>query len=228
MDKVTPIEPAATVILVRTASSGLEVLMQQRNHNATFGGGAWVFPGGKLDPSDHLNEWQDQCDLSHDEANVQLATSSNGLAYWIAAIRELVEEAGILIGHKGNAQLAHAAQQFLNQHPNGFLNFCRSNELQLATSNLRYLSRWVTPPLSPKRYDTRFFICQCPGNQQPRQDGVEAIDTCWISPAKALQYRTEGSWHLMRPTLATLEQLNGASDIGTLCATRLTTHKDEK
>ena len=201
------IEPAATIILLKDSRQGPKVLMQQRNPEAVFVGGAWVFPGGKLDPHDRDPAWLNYCDLEPASANAVLGLPENGHAYWIAAIRELVEEAGILLAHHADNRQARAAQSFLQQHPSDFIQFCVQNKVQLSTGGLQYLSHWITPKGNPKRYDTRFFLCRWPPGQEPRQDDHEAIATGWVTPADALARYDTGQWQLVLPTIATLRQL---------------------
>lgn len=212
------IEPAATIILVKDGVNGPKVLMQQRNPEALFVGGAWVFPGGKLDPGDYDAAWTKHFNLNSAKADQLLQVSKQAYAYWIGAIRELVEEAGILLASNAdNASnrdnvaepLALAAQTFLASNPDRFLEFCQTRELSLDTHKLKYLSRWVTPEDNPKRYDTRFFLAPWPEGQHARQDNHEAIDTCWISPEQALAQYEKGEWQLVLPTIVTLRQLCG-------------------
>lgn len=202
------IEPAATIVLLKDSPQGPEILMQQRNPEAVFVGGAWVFPGGKLDPHDREAGWLDHCDLDEDSANEILGITEYGHAYWVAAIRELVEEAGILLAPGANSTLAQKAQYFLQQYPSGFIQFCQEHDLELSTGNLKYLSHWITPPGLPKRYDTRFFLCRWPEGQDPCQDDHEAIKTGWVTPADALAHHAAGDWQMVLPTIATLRQLS--------------------
>lgn len=225
------IEAAATLILLQDSPAGPQVLMQQRSHDAHFVGGAWVFPGGKLDPLDNASEWLDHCDISADRANRMLGTDTGALAYWIAALRESVEEAGLLLARRGSEpvplDLAAEAQRFLHHNRHGFLDFCRQHELTLDTSALRYLSRWLTPPGLPKRYDTRFFMAAAPAGQQPLQDDHEAINTCWITPEQALANFQRQDWMLVLPTIVTLRQLCGHDSTSTLLS-QLGNHIDAK
>ena len=90
--------PAATVTLVREASHGFEVLMMQRNFQSVFVPGAYVFPGGAVDARDSSDDIAALCTgLTDAEASRKLGVASGGLAYWVAAIRESFEEAGILL-----------------------------------------------------------------------------------------------------------------------------------
>jgi 8-oxo-dGTP pyrophosphatase MutT (NUDIX family) len=90
--------PAATLILLR---EGLEVLMLQRVHTAAFLGGAYVFPGGSLDPQDSELAHR-VVGFSEAQANARLQVLSGGLAYYVAAVRECFEEAGILLARGGD------------------------------------------------------------------------------------------------------------------------------
>ena len=86
-------------MLIRDVANGaFEVFMLQRTLNAAFAGGMYVFPGGKVDDSDGIEELEQLCDGLDDEyASGLLEIPSGGLAYWVAAIRECFEEAGVLL-----------------------------------------------------------------------------------------------------------------------------------
>lgn len=208
-----PIEPAATIVLLQDSEQGPKVLMQQRNPDAAFVGGAWVFPGGKLDPHDQDFAWLSRCDLCPESANRILDVEAHGHAYWIAAIREMVEEAGILLAEAADSALAQETQRYLQQYPSGFIDFCNARNLVLETGHLRYLSRWVTPLGNPKRYDTRFFLCPWPEGQEPTQDDHEAIDTRWVTPEQALELHRTNEWLLILPTIMTLRQISGFDSV---------------
>lgn len=225
------IEPAATLALLRDSASGPQVLMQQRSLDAAFVGGAWVFPGGKLDTSDKDDNWPRLTDLEPDRANRLLGVNDGGLAYWVAALRETVEEAGLLLasrnGRPVDSELARTAQQFLREHPDRFADFCHRNELTLQTSSLRYLSRWITPEGLPKRYDTRFFMAQAPADQAPLPCNHEVANTLWVTPEEALERQHRKEWFLVLPTQVTLQQLCGYTDVAQILK-RLGNHIDPK
>lgn len=93
-----PLRDAATVMLVRDGRAGLEVFMLRRNLNSDFVGGAYVFPGGAVDDHDRHTDLDPVCEGRNDaDASAQLGIDRGGLAFWVAAIRECFEEAGVLL-----------------------------------------------------------------------------------------------------------------------------------
>lgn len=230
-DQPVKVAPAATLILLRDSAEGPQVLLQQRNPDAVFVGGAWVFPGGRVDGPDQSDQWQQQVDMDEARANRLLGLDEGGLGFWIAALRETLEEAGLLLasqqGKPVDQALARAAQQQLQADGSSFLAFCQAHRISLQTGKLRYLSRWITPEGLPRRFDTRFFLAEAPADQTPSQDAHEVVDTRWITPTQALhQVRHEG-WLMVLPTIATLQQLSGYDSVATVLH-RLGNHIDAK
>lgn len=225
------IEPAATLVLVRDSADGPQVLMQQRNPKAVFVGGAWVFPGGKLDTNDSAAVWQSLAsdfseneafqilDLNHSNSpynadqihahEAKAPTQTKALAYWIAALREAFEEAGLLLVKEtvSQAQRDQWRAQLLREKIT-WQQLIEDNQLTPATHQLHYLSRWVTPPGNPRRYDTRFFITKAPVDQLPSHEDFEAIQTRWITPQAALQESQQGKMQLILPTIVTLRAMS--------------------
>ena len=141
--------PAATLILVRDGASGLEVLLAERTHLANFAGGAYVFPGGAVDPADSAPELAEFASgIDDTEASKRLGIDQGGIGYWIAAIRECFEEAGLLFAHGSDGDLigieADAAQTYgelrklLAAGQTTLLELLRINDLRLATDRLHY------------------------------------------------------------------------------------------
>ncbi|HET8706243.1 MAG TPA: MBL fold metallo-hydrolase, partial [Pseudomonadales bacterium] len=181
-------EPSATLVLVRDSDAGLEVFLQQRHHNIPFLGGAHVFPGGKVEASDHDPRWRALSSLTEQHANAVLGVDAGGLSYWVAAIRECYEESGILMARQYDGTAASPTQ--LGGWPVAdfdFLEACETAGLQLCTEQLIYYAHWITPAHLPKRFDTRFFIARAPTGQTGAHDGYESIDSLWISAQNALQ-----------------------------------------
>jgi 8-oxo-dGTP pyrophosphatase MutT (NUDIX family) len=223
--------PAATISIVRDVADGFEVLMMQRTHSARFMPGAYVFPGGAIDREDRDPELYALCSGIDDAAASRvLGVERDGLAYWVGAIRECFEEAGLLLCYDAAGDLVHfehpeiearfvAHRAALNAGKMAFLDFCRAERLRLATDRLTYFSHWITPVAAPKRYDTRFFAAIVPQHQQPLHDAQELIDTVWVRPAEALERDRAGTLSLRTPTIATLRQFDAARDCaGLLCA----------
>ena len=211
--------PAATLILVRDASSGMEVFMIRRTQSAAFMGGAHVFPGGAVDAGDASAELAAHCEgLDDSEASRLLGLERGGLAYWAAAMRECFEEAGLLLAHDARGEYADLN---LPQHTEIFAQWresvragqttladlCRAHELRLAAGRLAYYSHWITQPGRPRRFDTRFFVAEAPMAQTPSHDNSETVDHLWIQPAEALERHRRGDLHLVFPTIKTLESI---------------------
>jgi 8-oxo-dGTP pyrophosphatase MutT (NUDIX family) len=219
---VTPL-PAATVTLVRDAPGGLEVLLLERSQSLKFMPGAFVFPGGALDPGDSLPEVQSLCAGPADaDASRALGIDRGGLAYWIAAIREAFEEAGILLAYDGEGRLIELNgtagerfqkhRQLLDRGRHGeFGNVLRAEGLRLATDRLRYFGHWITPVAVPRRYDTRFFLAIAPAHQEASPDRTETVSHVWLRPRDALAQRERLG--LRFPTIKTLERIGGCATV---------------
>jgi 8-oxo-dGTP pyrophosphatase MutT (NUDIX family) len=242
-----PARPAATLVLVRDgppnedASLGqpnehetLEVLLVRRNERADFVGGAHVFPGGGVDGEDGSADVAAVAVGRTDrEASVLLGLIGGGLAYWVAAVRECFEEAGILFaygptvpGARSGAPPARAPDTLvsladpveqqrllavrseLNGGRRTFLDVCRSEGLRLALDQVHYLAHWITPEPSPRRYDTRFFVAGTPPDQVPQCDAREIVEESWVRPYDALRRHRDGEIDLVYPTVRTLQTLS--------------------
>ncbi len=220
---------AATIMLVRDCESetgpALEVCMLQRHLDSDFVGGAYVFPGGKVDDEDRTPAAEEACALRSDaEASAMLGVESGGLAFWVAALRECFEEAGVLLAYQGVGPIgedtlvdAHdsgtrrrlaALRVALNAGELRFLDACRGEGLRLATDRVHYFSHWITPEPAPKRYDTRFFVAALPPGQVPIHDDHETVDTVWVRPDDALARAEAGEFDLIFPTVKNLEAIS--------------------
>jgi 8-oxo-dGTP pyrophosphatase MutT (NUDIX family) len=230
---------AATIMLVRDAKSedgpALEVCMLQRHLDSDFVGGAYVFPGGKVDDEDRTPAAEEACALRSDaEASALLGVESGGLAFWVAALRECFEEAGVLLAYTGDDApgddtllTAHdpgtrrrlaALRVALNASEVRFLDACRGEGLRLATDRVHYFSHWITPEAAPKRYDTRFFVAALPPGQVPIHDDHETVDTVWVRPDDALARAKAGEFDLIFPTMKNLEAISRFATSGELLA----------
>jgi 8-oxo-dGTP pyrophosphatase MutT (NUDIX family) len=207
--------PAATTILLRAAEGTCEVLLQQRGQLG-FMAGAFVFPGGRLDAEDQAPRLFARCDLSPEEAARRLGErpgTSEALGLHVAALRELFEEAGVLLARGPEGRIAASEGPFpqlrreLHARRTGLLEIAEAHSLLLLTSELRYAARWVTPELEPKRFDARFFVACAPESALPSHDQLEAVESRWIAPREALRLGRERRIALPPPTMKTLELL---------------------
>jgi len=215
---------AASLILLRDSEQGLEVLMLRRaEREGDMRSGVAVFPGGVLDPRDHeaqsLVHGADDATLS-----ARLSLPSGGLDYAIAAVRETFEEAGLLLAldAAGQPVAPSLVEQLapwrdrLQSNEASAVMLCRDTELTLDVSGLVYYSHWLTPPGTPKRFDTRFFIAAAPAGQRASPDFGEAVELMWLTPAEALS--RERGLKLLPVTQVTLKELSAFADTATALA----------
>ena len=208
-----PPRPAATLVVVRNAPGGMQVLLLCRAERGDHNSGAWVFPGGTIDKSDR--EWHSCCAGSDDVAvSTRLALSEGGLDYCVAAIRECFEECGLLFATRGGEVIAPNGDEAerlatwrgpLHRGERSLGEFCAAEGLKLAVDELAYFSHWLTPLGRAKRFDTRFFVATAPAGQTALHDGTEMVGMHWLRPAEALA--RSDSLKLMGPTRATLSAI---------------------
>jgi 8-oxo-dGTP pyrophosphatase MutT (NUDIX family) len=227
---------AATVMLIRDADDergrpAIEVCMLRRNLASEFVAGAYVFPGGSVDPEDRGPRAQALCAGRNDaEASFLLGVESGGLAFWVAALRECFEEAGVLVARSAGrgpgpdhlldttdpavAQRFAAHRDAVNQQRSGLLDLCDQEGLVLAVDAVHYVSHWITPELAPRRYDTRFFITAAPPGQIASHDDGETIANIWIRPGDALARQRAGEIEMLPPTIANLRNIEAYRTTG--------------
>ena len=215
MSEPVPVKPAATLLLVRDGDDGLEVFMVVRHHKIDFASGALVFPGGKVDPDDFVIAADDSlCGAT------QLEPSER--AFRIAAARETFEECGVLLARERGSQtwLAGERMEALAAAAKGrlFSETLKAEGLELALDALVPFAHWVTPPILPKRFDTRFFIVAAPLDQLAAHDGSESVDSVWISPARAIADGRDGRFSLVFATELNLKMLGESADVETALA----------
>ena len=211
-DKLAP-RPAATLLLLRDGSLGPEAFMLQRTRSAAFLAGAHVFPGGALDKADHdVRVLRRVAGLTDADASARLGVESGGLAYWVAALRECFEEAGILLaeGEDGlpidGARAAALApmRALLHAGKLAFHEFLDRERLVLRAGELAYCGHWITAPGRARRFDTRFFLALAPHDQVGAHDGTELIDSLWLRPQDAIDLEARGDLQLVFATKNTL------------------------
>ncbi|HPF45691.1 MAG TPA: NUDIX hydrolase [Emcibacteraceae bacterium] len=188
---------SASILVIRDndVTGNLEVLMVKRHPDIDFAGGAYVFPGGKVDPDDLT--------LSK---NVRIHPT--GFSEFIyTAFREVFEESGLIIGSCGDSG------DYRNALLNGekaFSDIIKQENIILNPDDIIPYARWVTPKHYAKRFDTRFYLAKAPQNQQVIPDFKEIIEAKWVEPLEFIdQFRNE----IMFPTLMNLKLLGQASSV---------------
>jgi 8-oxo-dGTP pyrophosphatase MutT (NUDIX family)/glyoxylase-like metal-dependent hydrolase (beta-lactamase superfamily II) len=207
------------VLLRPGPGDGPEVLLTHRPATMAFGPGIHVFPGGALDPGDDADGTLARRSAL-DAAGCAAAWAGDlapgpALAHAIAAVRELWEEAGVLLATAGNGSrpaprvvaAAAAAREDL-------ASLADRLDLRLATDRLVPLSRWVTPPTpdTTRRFDVRFFVADLPPGGEVAIDAREVAAHDWIGAGEAQRRFAAGEIELWSPTSVTLRQLDGARD----------------
>ncbi|MCP5029383.1 MAG: NUDIX hydrolase [Actinomycetia bacterium] len=222
------VRDAATVMLVRDTDEGPEVFMLQRHLNSDFVGGAYVFPGGGVDTEDRHDDLELVCEgRTEAETSAELRIESGGLAFWVAAVRECFEEAGVLLAYDADGKVvdlsdpaiderfqAHRAS--VDSRERRLVEICEEESLVLATDDIHYWSHWITPVGPPRRFDTRFFVAPAPAAQVAAHDNRETVDNLWVRPADALERHRLGKLEMIMPTIANLEQIGRFDSVAEL------------
>ena len=208
-----PVRSAATVIMLRDGLDGLEVLLIKRHTSSDVLGGAYVFPGGKVDRLDaeldmatHLDQPPLELHTALNEPNIDSLTAAS---LYVAAVREAFEESGVLFAQGVTHAHALRATQLLREGQT-FAAVLRVMELRLQTSRLAPWSRWITPlipSMMTKRFDTRFFVAAVPEGQVALHDNHEATESVWLGPRAALEQYRDGRMLVAPPQIMTLAHL---------------------
>lgn len=210
--------PAATVVIVRDCESGPEVLLLQRQHASGFVPGAYVFPGGRVDE-------EDGAAVLKERAGTLAQGANPALPYWMAAIREVFEETGVLLAGDATGRaapdataepaLAEWREKLLGRRAS-LADLFEAEGLLPAVGELVYCGHWITPVAEPRRYDTRFFAARLPAGHVAAVDSREMTDAVWITPEEALRRFQEGSLPMVFPTVKMLEMLAGFGNVAEL------------
>jgi 8-oxo-dGTP pyrophosphatase MutT (NUDIX family)/ketosteroid isomerase-like protein len=226
----TRVPDATTVVLVRDGANGLELFMAERSSGADFQGGAYVFPGGRVEDDDQ--ELAARCAPMSARDLERLAaegmTETQALGCWVAAIREVFEEVGVLLAYREGKLLdlsdeatAERFRGYRERSADGsdtFAAVVEREDLTLATDRLRYFSRFVTPPYAPKRFDTRFVIADAPEDQLPSHDAFELVSGEWLTAERAIAAYHAKERQIVPPTLQNLCEIADAKDTDDLLA----------
>ncbi|MEK7700633.1 MAG: hypothetical protein AAB418_01375 [candidate division NC10 bacterium] len=231
-----PVEPrpASSVVIVRPAPPGapepIEVWMIRRNRGMKFLGGFYAFPGGKVDAEDAAPEALARCvGLETVEAETIFPghEGAPALAFWVAAVRELLEESGLLLacdedGHPVDARTAgvrDGIERFRKALVAGeapFAGLVARERWRCDLRGLRYLSHFITPRSSPIRFTARFFLCRVPADQAPRLFTEETSEAFWIHPGEGYRRFLAGEMKMAEPAeyaLAYLAQFTSVDDL---------------
>jgi len=219
---------AATVLLLRDGSAGLEVFMVVRHQQIDFASGALVFPGGKLADGDRDPRLPAHCTGAQ-------GLDTAALALRVAALREAFEESGVLLARPRGSSGFVASDRLdaigarwrkpLDRGEAGIVEMLEAEDLVLAIDALRPFAHWITPTFMAKRFDTHFFLAVAPAEQVAGHDGREMVDSRWLTPATALADAAAGRCTLVPATelnVALLgEQITVASALAAAAARRI-------
>src|SRR5947208_4472475 len=215
------VEPrlASAVMLLRdtTSGQGIEVFMVRRVIQSDFMPDVYVFPGGSVSKDDRAAELVDGlCEPVALSAGDPEGRTGLGSGARAAAIRELFEEAGILLAYQAKKLLAISEQEVerfdayrkaFNERKGSLIEMAHTENLRLATDRLGYFAHWITPEGMPKRFDTHFFITTAPAEQQAAHDRLETSEGIWIAPVEALARFERNEFPLVFATIHQLREL---------------------
>ena len=214
---------ASTVVLLRPDDTGIfEILLTRRPPQMKFLGGYYVFPGGTVHEDDYSPKVLKRCrGLSANDAQKILGHRHEpdlALGHWIAGIRELFEEVGLLLCESRSGELIELRDETTKARFEtkrraivsgklGFGEFLESEGLWCDLSRIIYFFHRVTPEFYPMRFDTRFYLAPLPAHQAPLSRSEEVTHSVWIKPAEALAQVYEHDFPVLAPTTTVLEDL---------------------
>jgi 8-oxo-dGTP pyrophosphatase MutT (NUDIX family) len=209
--------PAATVIMLRDAAPGPEVLMLRRHARSGFAADAWVFPGGVVDAGDRELDRARWRGIDPAALSPRFTEPADlVLGFHVAAVRETFEECGLLLATHGDGRAPDvtrpeyvAMRERLGDRDQvaDWGGWLAEEELVLDLDALTYFSRWVTPRMEGRRFDAAFFIASAPDGQFAAHDEMEVTGQRWTTAGAALDAFHAGELHLIYPTIRTLEAL---------------------
>ncbi|GAC1627032.1 MAG: NUDIX hydrolase [Ktedonobacteraceae bacterium] len=222
-DEIRPavVQPrvASAMMLLRDMPSGqdIEVFMVRRVIQSDFMPDVYVFPGGSVSADDRAAEQAEGVCMPVAPAVADPeGRTSLGSGARAAAIRELFEEAGVLLAYRGEEILAineedvscfDGYRQAFHQRRGSLVEMAHIENLRLATDRLGYFAHWITPTGMPKRFDTHFFITTAPAEQQAAHDRLETSEGVWIAPSEALARSERNEFPLVFATIHQLHEL---------------------
>ena len=210
----TPATPkdAATVVLLRDGAAGLEVLMVRRKKGAAFMAEALVFPGGRVDDEDIVSHPVTGAEAIGEEATIAEigGDRAHALTCCVAAIREVFEEAAVLLAVDGSGAPLRdnlspelcEGREAVHAGTRGFRELCAELDLRLDVGALVFFARWITPEAEMnRRFDARFYLAAMPPGQTPAHDPIELTEHVWATPQALLddirsKLPPPTQWHL--------------------------------
>lgn len=220
----TPVRDAATVVMLRDAPTGMEVFLLKRHGLSDVLGGAYVFPGGKLDAADAQLDMATHLDQSpqalHAALNEPQLAELSAAGLYVAALREAFEESGVLFAENASAAATANAAAMLKDGVR-FDAMLASLSLRLQTQDVLPWSRWITPKMasvSHKRFDTRFFVAGVPQHQTAQHDNHETTESVWLQPRAALAQYWDKAIELAPPQIMSLVHLSHHNSVASVLA----------
>ncbi|GIH90857.1 NUDIX hydrolase [Planobispora siamensis] len=222
-----PARDAATVVILREGREGIETYLLRRKASMAFAAGAYVFPGGSVDPrdTDHALAWAGPSPAEWGSVFGADEKTARGLV--CAAVRETFEESGVLLaGPSADSVVAdttgddwEADRLALIERSLSFADLLDRRGLVLRSDLLRPWAHWITPEVEHRRFDTRFFVAALPPGQRTRDVGGEADQVAWSRPADAITRARAGEIFLMPPTYRTLNELSAYEKVDDVLGT---------
>jgi 8-oxo-dGTP pyrophosphatase MutT (NUDIX family) len=189
-----PARTAATVLLLRPGTDGrVDVYLQRRVATMAFAAGAYVFPGGSVDPRDgevsvgwagpSYERWSQRLGLPESAARAVVC----------AAVREVFEECGVLLAGPDESTVVgdvsgadwEVDRTALQAREVALADLLAARGLVVRSDLLAPFGRWLTPDFEPRRFDTFFFLARLPVDQVTRDVGGEADHSVWLAPGEA-------------------------------------------
>ncbi len=193
--------PAATIALLRPDPSGFLVFLVQRNRAVGFLPNAWVFPGGRVETSDRLRAHA--AVRGGGRAAERLGGDlDEAFAVLVAGVRETFEEAAVWLGDG----MPRERRFELGRDGRPFTDVLADTGASLDLDRLHPWSRWVTPSVEPKRFDTRFLLAITDDVDALHDDG-ETVASKWMRPGDAYDAAVRGDLPMAPPTWWTLHEL---------------------
>lgn len=223
-------------MLVRpTDGRHYEVFMLRRSAKSAFAPDAYVFPGGTIDPQDEqpaarrrtfgadetwLRSQFRSADWPAFPSRRDSVSVEQARSLVCAALRELFEEAGVLLacdaaGSEVSATLTQSERRAVQNNDLQFAELLARENVFANARALTLFSQWITPPTEPRRYDTHFFLALGSQTHAPLADTIETHDGVWITPGDALA-RAGNGFRLVYPTIKHLERLAQFGDVDEL------------